>query len=270
MTAFSWVGSQDDFVDCPDVIQLNHIVVGRYGGNSTAGQSKNEDGCLVWFSREEDWELAMVLDAHYSAESAEIVLELFRQEENAIRTLLALPAVHDAFRALEEKVLDMFRSAEFLSICRKVKGETACLITARKGRYVWWLSVGDCLLYLFHPELTRMGQYQLNQRQFYEWIGQVNTFAQEVPCYSIGRRELRKGENRLFLTTDGLIECPGAPYPDPVRVDQAFYEGVPAADTVHSILETIQKSGVRDSTTIITWNIEVTRDAVLPSDFGKE
>ncbi|KZE37235.1 protein phosphatase [Bhargavaea cecembensis] len=269
MTSFNWVGSQDDFVGQPDVLQLNHIVVGRYGGNSTAGQSKNEDGCLVWFSREEGWELAVVLDAHYSAESAGAVLELFGQEEVAIRRLLALPEVYDAFRGLEEKILDMFMSDEFLATCRKVKGETACLIAARKGRFVWWLSVGDCLLYLFHPELARMGQYQINQRQFYEWIGQVNTFAQEAPCYTIGTRELRKGENRLFLTTDGLVECPGAPFFDPVRIDQAFDGGVPAADAVHSILETIRQNGVRDSTTIITWDIKVTRDAAQPSDLHK-
>jgi serine/threonine protein phosphatase PrpC len=270
MTSFSWVGSEEDFVDRPSVLQLKHIVVGRYGGNSTAGQSKNEDGCMVWFSQEEDWELSVVLDAHYSAESAESILELFGQEETAIRRILTLPKVHHAFRDLEEKVLDMFHSEEFLDTCRKVKGETACLIAARKGRYVWWLSVGDCLLYLFHPELARMGQYQINQRQFYEWIGRVNTFAQEVPCYTVGRRELRKGENRLFLTTDGLVECPGAPYLDPIQIEKAFYGGIPAADAVHSMLETIRQHGVRDSATIITWNIGLICDAVLPSDHGKE
>lgn len=269
MTSFSWVGSEDDFVDQPNVLQLNHIVVGRHGGNSTAGQSKNEDGCLVWFSREEDWELSVVLDAHHSAESAEVVLELFRQEESVIRRLLALPVVHHAFRGLEEKLLNMFQSEDFLATCRKVKGETACLIAARKGAYVWWLSVGDCLLYLFHPELARMGQYQLNQRQFYEWVGQVNTFEQEVPCYTSGSRQLRKGENRLFLTTDGLVECPGAPYSDPSQIAQAFDGGVPAADAVHFLLETIRQNGVRDSTTLITWDIKVTRDAVQPSDLGK-
>lgn len=47
---FSWVGSQAHFVDTPDVLQLGKIVVGRYGGNSSAGQYKNEDGCLVWFN----------------------------------------------------------------------------------------------------------------------------------------------------------------------------------------------------------------------------
>lgn len=269
MTSFSWVGSEDDFVDRPSVLQLKHIVVGRYGGNSDAGQSKNEDGCLVWFSREENWELAVVLDAHYSAESAEAVLELFGQEETAIRRILGLPASDEAFIGLERKILNMFQSDEFLAACRKVKGETACLIAARKGAYVWWLSMGDCLLYLFHPELVRMGQYQLNQRQFYEWIGQVNTFAQELPCYTVGRRELRKGENRLFLTTDGLVECPGAPYSDPAQINQTFYGGVPAADAVHSMMETIRQHGVRDSATIITWAIKVTRDAVLPSDLGK-
>lgn len=77
------------------------------------------------------------------------------------------------FKILEEKILSMFQSSEFLSTCRNVKGETACLIVVRKDKYIWWFSVGDCILYLFHPELSALGQYQVNQRQFYEWIGQV-------------------------------------------------------------------------------------------------
>jgi len=38
---FSWIGSQENFVDNPSILQLNHILVGRYGGNSNAGQYKN-------------------------------------------------------------------------------------------------------------------------------------------------------------------------------------------------------------------------------------
>lgn len=64
---------------------------------------------------------------------------------------------------------------------------------------------------LFHLELANLGQYQVNRRQFYEWIGQANTFDQMVPCYSRGIRELRKGINRVLLTTDGLVECPNEP-----------------------------------------------------------
>ncbi|WP_318999837.1 hypothetical protein [Mesobacillus sp. S13] len=72
---FSWVGSQAHFVDTPDVLQLGKIVVGRYGGNSSAGQYKNEDGCLVWFNEQQDWEFAIILDAHKTAESAELIIQ---------------------------------------------------------------------------------------------------------------------------------------------------------------------------------------------------
>ncbi|AWE07720.1 protein phosphatase [Lysinibacillus sp. 2017] len=203
---FSWVGSEQDFVDKLSVVQLNHILVGRYGGNSDAGQYKNEDGCLVWYNEKEDWEFVIILDAHNTSESAKIILEQFNKEKYLIKSLLSSSAIHQTLKRLEDKILNMFQSEEFLSVCREVKGETACLIVVRKGKYVWWFSVGDCILCLFHQELAALGQYQLNQRQFYEWVGQVNTFEQEVPCYTIGRRELRQGENRLFLTTDGLID----------------------------------------------------------------
>lgn len=81
---FSWIGSQENFVDKINIQRIKHIIVGRYGGNSNAGQYKNEDGCLVWFNEKEDWEFAIVLDAHNTSESAESVLELFEIEKPQI------------------------------------------------------------------------------------------------------------------------------------------------------------------------------------------
>lgn len=187
---FSWVGSEESFVDQPNTFQLDPIIIGLYGGNSEAGQDKNEDGCLVWANKKQDWEFTLLLDAHNTSESAELILEKFNTEKLPIQQILSLPTNQQTFKQLEWKILNMFQSEEFLSACRHVTGETAGLIVARKDQYVWWLSVGDCILYLFHQELAALGQYQLNQRQFYEWIGQVNTFEQDVPCYSIGIREL--------------------------------------------------------------------------------
>ncbi|WP_185903526.1 hypothetical protein [Lysinibacillus sphaericus] len=60
---FSWIGSQDNFIDHPSLYQINHVIVGRYG-NSDAGQYKNEDGCLVWLDEKQDWEFSILLDAH--------------------------------------------------------------------------------------------------------------------------------------------------------------------------------------------------------------
>ncbi|WP_261133947.1 protein phosphatase 2C domain-containing protein [Bacillus sp. Marseille-Q3570] len=262
---FCWVGSQDNLIDRPTIHQLNHVIVGLYGGNSSAGQYKNEDGCLVWVNEKEDWELTVILDAHYSAESAELVLEQFIHEKSHIKHLLSLPTAQLTFKRFEEKILNMFQSEGFLAACRSVQGETACLIVVRKDKYVWWFSVGDCILYLFHPELAALGQYQLNQRQFYEWIGQVNTFEQEVPCYSVGIRELRKGENRLFLTTDGLIECPNEPYSDPRTIYHSFSNSK-GEESIRYMLKNIQDNGVRDSTTIVCWNVNITKEATIPSD----
>ncbi|WP_096154281.1 MULTISPECIES: protein phosphatase 2C domain-containing protein [Bacillus] len=263
---FCWVGSQENFVDTPDIHQLNQVFVGRYGGNSNAGQYKNEDGCLVWENEKEDWEFAILLDAHNSSESAEIILELFNKEKKPIKYLLSQPTTYQTFKKVEEKILTMFQSEDFLSTCQNITGETACLIVVRKDKYVWWFSVGDCVLYLFHKELTALGQYQLNQRHFFEWIGQVNTFEQVVPCYSTGIRELRKGVNHLFLTTDGLIECPNEPYSNPINIYNSFISSFNDESILQSMLDTIKENGVRDSTTIISWKIIVYKEATRPSE----
>lgn len=261
---FSWVGSEENFVDQITIQQLNHIIVGRYGGNSNAGQYKNEDGCLVWYNEKKNWEFAIILDAHNTSESAEKIIALFNDEKYAIKHLLSMATTQRTFNMLEEKILSMFQSNEFLSICKNVKGETACLIVVRKDQYSWWFSVGDCIFYLFHPELASLGQYQINQRQFYEWIGQVNTFEQDVPCYSVGIRELRKGENLFFLTTDGLIECPNEPYANPANI----YHSMNSNDdkSIQSMLKNIQDNHVRDSTTIISWRVDNSMEATKPSN----
>lgn len=65
MIDYYWVGSQKHFVDELNVLEFkSNMVLGRFGGNSTAGQYKNEDGCLIWANPEEDWEFVMFLDAH--------------------------------------------------------------------------------------------------------------------------------------------------------------------------------------------------------------
>ena len=263
---FSWIGSQEDFVDKPDILNLSYIVVGRYGGNSSAGQDKNEDGCLVWINETEDWEFTILLDAHHSSESAELIVDEFLDRNNEIKYILSLPTTHQSFKRLEEKILQIFQSPEFLSACRNLKGETSCLIVVRKDKYVWWFSVGDCVLYLFHKDLVALGQYQLNQRHFYQWIGQVNTFEMEVPCYSVGLFELRKGENRIFLTTDGLIECPNEPYANPINIYRTFSHVGNDESIIRSMLYCIKENHVKDSTTILSWEVNISKEATLPSN----
>ena len=262
---FSWAGSRENFVDKPDIKELGNIVLGRYGGNSSAGQYKNEDACLIWTDENEDWEFVMVMDAHNTAESAEKVLEQFEVNKTGLKKRLSGEIRAEFFIQLEERVLEIFRDEEFVKICRNVQGETACLIAVRKDKYLWWFSVGDCLLYLFHPELAAFGQYQLNQRQFYEWVGQVNTFDQPVPCFSSGTRELRQGENHLLITTDGLVECPGEPYSKPERLFEEF-NGKTQSEGIGDLLKEIQENGIRDSTTIVSWKVDVLKKAALASN----
>lgn len=262
---FSWAGNRETFVDQPDIKELGNIVLGRYGGNSSAGQYKNEDACLIWTDESGNWEFILLMDAHNTAESAEKVLEQFEANKTGLKKLLAQEITSEFFIQLEERVLETFQGEEFLEICRTVQGETACLIAVRKDNYLWWFSVGDCLLYVFHPELAAFGQYQLNQRQFYEWVGQVNTFDQPVPCFSSGTRELRQGENHLLMTTDGLVECPGEPYSKPEQVFGEF-DGKSHVKGVQNLLEKIQENGVRDSTAIVSWKVGNLKKAVLASN----
>src|SRR5690606_380567 len=89
---------------------------------------------------------------------------------------------------------------------KKVSGEASCLILFHKGPYMWWLSIGDCMALLLHPELAALGQFELNQRQLFEWVGETNTFDLPVPCYTTGRRQLRTGTNYIVLLTDGVLD----------------------------------------------------------------
>jgi serine/threonine protein phosphatase PrpC len=264
ISEFSWVGSQAHLVDEISINHINHITLGRFGGNSAAGQYKNEDGCLIWADEDQDSEFVVLLDAHDSAESAELVIEQFKKRKKVIENLLSL-SLEQTYKSFEKTILNLFQDELFLSDCRKVKGETACLIVLRKDKYVWWFSIGDCLLYLFHSDLANINQYQINQRQFYEWVGQVNTFDRVVPCYSSGIRELRRGTNRIFLTTDGLVECPNEPFSNPREI-YAVMDKHQMNEGIAALLQVIKENHVRDSTTIISWDVNIISDVTKPSN----
>lgn len=261
---FSWVGSKRHFVDDPDIIQISNIVLGRFGGNSKAGQSKNEDGCLIWVDDLNDFEFVMILDAHNTAESAELVIEAIESHKNVIHSILKKP-VNPGFYNLQEYILSIFKNSSFKNACKKIKGETACLITVRKNNFLWWFSIGDCLLYLHHPELAALNEYQQNHRSFYEWVGQVNTFELPVPCYSTGCKELRSGKNHIFLTTDGLVECPNTNFDSPKEIFNYFHRKT-NENAVKELLSCIQRKNVRDSTTILSWFVDNKLPANIPSN----
>jgi serine/threonine protein phosphatase PrpC len=261
---FSWVGSEKTYVDEPNFTHIDDVLVARYGGNSKDGAYKNEDGCLIWVNAEQDWEFLMILDAHHTAESAELVISMIESHEQQITAILAHPT-KECFSNLDSLILNLFQAPSFLESCRTIQGETACLITVRKGKYIWWFSIGDGMLYLFHPDLLAHKQYGLTQRNFYEWVGQINTFELDVPCYSTGRRELRQGINHLFLTTDGLTECPNLPFEQPCDIYTTF-EDRTNEEGVRKLVDTMRENGVRDSTTIISYTVTIEEKATMPSN----
>ncbi|MBH0156240.1 protein phosphatase 2C domain-containing protein [Fictibacillus sp. 5RED26] len=259
-----WVGSDKTFIDELDITEVQNVTLGRFGGNSKAGSYKNEDGCLVWANEAENWEFTMVLDGHKTAQSVELVLNHFEKNENEIKSVLSESA-SAALKKLDYLILNIFQDPDFMDSCRKTTGETACLIVVRKGKYLWWFSIGDCILHLFHPELIALGERQLVQRSFYEWVGEVNTFELPVPCYSSGKKEMRKGLNHIFMTTDGLTECPGVAFEDAGEVQKVLSDNG-MEEGVRFLLDEIRRNNVRDSTTIIAWSVDIKETASLPSD----
>ena len=226
-------------------------MIGRYGGNTAAGAHKNEDAALVWRDPEQAWTFAALLDAHAGSESAEAVLELIKGQESELLNLLAQP-VEAAFGRVQETLLKALSSPAFKEACRRMAGETALLVCVQKGGFVWWLSIGDCVLYLLHPDLIKLGQYALNQRQFFEWVGRVNTFSLPVPAYTTGVRELRGGLNHLLLITNGLLEFRTRPFEEArALADVVLGNGAEAA--VGALVERVHEDKGRDSATLIHW-----------------
>ena len=115
------------------------------------------------------------------------------------------------------------------------------------------MSIGDNLVYLFHPELTELKQFALNQRQFYEWIGKVNTFELDIPCYSTGTRLLREGQNYIYLLTDGVLECGDRGFENANYLCEILTKDIDISKNIINIFKEVHKQKGRDSATIIGW-----------------
>ena len=171
--------------------------------------------------------------------------------------------VASAFPRLQRAVVDLLSSLDG----SRVRGETSCLLVARKGHHVWWLSIGDCVLYVLHPEYARLGQFAVNQRSFFEWIGQVNTFREAVPCFTTGVKRLRGGRNTLVALTDGVLECGNRPFGRPERLHAAFSSSAATRDGVERLLREVRAQRGRDSATVVAWSCTASEPAPYPSDW---
>lgn len=261
--SYRWVGSEQPFLDTPTMIEQHGIHIGWYGGHTGAGAYKNEDGLLVMQSADGSARLAVLLDAHQTATSAALIIDTLQQDESRLQAMLEQPDLFDVF---EKYIVDLFSSVSFRQACQQVIGETSCLIVLQKEAYLWWFSVGDCMAYLLHPDLAAWGQYGLNQRQFYEWIGQVNTFDLEVPCYTIGKRQLRAGDNIIVLMTDGVVDTPDHYFEHPTHVYQALVNDHDLTSNIESILQHIHTQQGKDSATIMSWQYTNHQSPQMPSD----
>lgn len=92
----------------------------------------------------------------------------------------------DCFTDLQQAAMDLFRTGTFEAGRRDLAGETSVLLAATRGDHLWWFSIGDIALYLLHSEYAELGQYGVNQRSFYEWVGRVHTFDEAAPSYLTG------------------------------------------------------------------------------------
>jgi serine/threonine protein phosphatase PrpC len=258
IATFRWVGGEAALLDAPTVTRCGRVVVGRYGGNTSAGATKNEDGALIWRAEDGGWEFAALLDAHFSDESAALIIEALESAREGITTLLTRPPAA-AFPPLQQLLLALFSSPEFRVRCHQVEGEASCLIFARRGAFLWWFAVGDCLGYLLHEELARLGQFAVNQRVFFTWIGRHNTFDLPAPCYTTGALQLRPGWNTLLMATDGLFEWGSRVYENPSELYRLFAGRGDIAQleqAAQTALARVHAEQAKDSATLLVWRVE--------------
>ncbi len=115
-THYSWIGNTEMCLGKISVKQYGDIVLGKYGGNISAGAKKNEDGALVWSNGE--WEFAAILDGHNSAESVDLVVNTIEKEYENIKVILNEP-INTVFQSVENHILTIFQSSSFKEKCKK-------------------------------------------------------------------------------------------------------------------------------------------------------
>jgi serine/threonine protein phosphatase PrpC len=254
-----WAGGDEAFLDQPDVTSMHGMVLGRYGGRTDAGAGSNEDAAFARVGPGGLWEVAAVADGHAGADSSALAVRLL-DDDPLLAEYLGLPA-RQALAALHAHLLSVFLAADTSGLT----GETALLVAARRDRYVYWFSIGDCVLYVLHQQLAALGQYALNQRAFYEWFGRVDSLRLEVPSYASGVHALRPGRSRIALVTDGLLEFDDRPYSDAARLYDELAAGDLSAQAAH-LMQAVHDAHGRDSATLVTWDAEAGETPIYPSD----
>jgi hypothetical protein len=263
--SYRWIGDDAAYIDEPHVERCGDVVIGAYGGASSSGAFKNEDAAWVLCHPAGEWRFAALVDGHYSCESDEAIFAVLDAGKELLIEAMSRP-IGVAFEAVRELLLEGFQSDAFREACRGVVGEASAILAAQKGRFVFWISVGDCIGFALHPELGGLGQFAMNQRHFYEWIGKSNVFELDPVPFTSGVQELRTGLNAVALVTDGLYEYPNSPFEDPTAVYGTLGPPQPDLDAgAMRALNTVHRGRGRDSATIVAWQVVVKEPATRSS-----
>jgi hypothetical protein len=247
-----WSGTHDPYLTGPVVEQVDHVSVARHGGNSGRGAHKNEDGAYLLIG--DDWVFAVILDAHNTGESTEVVLALLSEWQERVVAICEQRRQTD-FRQMEATIAELLLTQSSIDRLGVVRGETAFLVCFQRGAHLMWLSVGDNSLYVIHPELSRLGQHNLSVRNYFEWIGERSSLT-DVPCYSSGVRQLRSGISTIVLTTDGILEFGERPYEDAGAFSAAAVASSPLKVAITEMLTKAHDGGATDSTTLLAWQVD--------------
>lgn len=262
MKYLQWNGEFEKYIDSISIREIEDIWIGNFGGSSSKGTVKNEDGAII-YRLQNHGVLAIIFDAHTSTDS---VLELQRLVLELNDEIYRIGSIKDysslgEIKKLIEGIINSSRSNELMKNCT---GETAVLFTYQYEEYVWWLSIGDNQLYIFHEEFNSLGQYNVNSRIFYQWIGKMNSVNLKVPCYTTGTLELREGSSRIIMLTDGILEIDKRPFENADLLKKYICEDVLESGLMNT-LELVKKSEGKDNATIIGWDYTSVEKALRPS-----
>ncbi|WP_366248770.1 hypothetical protein [Terribacillus aidingensis] len=254
MYNYSWNGEMKSYLDQVDLSGYQHVWIGRFGGSIAHGAYKNENACLILTGS--DWELAVVMRAQHTVESAAFIADSLILRQRKITETLD-EDVSSAIKKIDSFLMSMFNSVRFRSTAAKVNGNASCLIAVRKAGYLYWLSIGENSLYHLVPSPNHYNSVQLNQQNSAGKIGADNTFDQVVPIFNMGSVPLSSGSNHILLSTIGLQCFPVSPYKSASRLQSAFNKSESMPHFMRTMLANAQAAGAAESITLIGWEINI-------------
>lgn len=257
----SWTGANEPLLDRAATTSHGPITLGRFGGSTASGAIKNEDA--AWALWDRVWTMGAVLDAHNGSDGAERVLQILDEAADSFRTVLNRDG-ELGVREVQRILKGALSSPAALERLGQCSGETSFLATISVGRILWWFSVGDCFGALIHPDTAHLGGALFAGRQYFQWVGRVNSFGISPAAFSSGVVRLRTGTSRITLYTDGCAAVAGSPLGESAGVIALLSDGTPHEAAARALALAAGGHG-RDSASILVWDCENTAPAVVPS-----